>query len=78
MDAHLSAALENTPDREGSDIQHAPAGYLARSGGMIVRAVEVHHMNIRSAGLRTSWMSAPQRRAHSASESGIFSRIPIR
>jgi hypothetical protein len=53
MDAHLSATLENTPEPEGTDIRRAPAGYLVRSGGVIVRAVEVHHMNIRSAGLRT-------------------------
>jgi hypothetical protein len=53
MDAHLSATLENTPEPEGHDIRRAPAGYLVRSGAVIVRAVEVHHMNIRSAGLCT-------------------------
>jgi hypothetical protein len=53
MDADLSAALENTPEPEGNDRRRAPAGYLVRSWGVIVRAVEVHHMNIRSAGLRT-------------------------
>ena len=53
MDTHLSAALENTPKSEGNDIRRDLAGYLVRSGSMIVRAVKVHHMNIRSAGLRT-------------------------
>jgi hypothetical protein len=50
MDAHLSATLENTLEPAGNDIRLTPAGYLVRSGGVIVRAVEVHHMNIRSAG----------------------------
>ena len=53
MDANLSATLENSPEPEGNDIRRAPAGYLVHSGRVIVRAVEVHHMNIRSAGLRT-------------------------
>jgi hypothetical protein len=53
MDANLSATLENFPEPEGNDIRRAPAGYLVHSGRVIVRAVEVHHMNIRSAGLRT-------------------------
>jgi hypothetical protein len=54
MDAHLSATLENTTEPEGNAIRRAPAGYLVRSVGVIVRAVEVHHVNIRSAGpLRT-------------------------
>jgi hypothetical protein len=53
MDAHLSATMENTPEPEGNDIRRARAGYLVRSGGVIVRAVELHHMNILSAGLRT-------------------------
>jgi hypothetical protein len=34
-------------------IRRAPAGYLVHSGRVVVRAVEVHHINIRSAGLRT-------------------------
>jgi len=45
--------LENTPRSEGNDIRRDLAGYLVRSGGMIVRAVKVRHINIRSAGLRT-------------------------
>ena len=53
MDAHLSATMENTPEPESNDIRRAPAGYLVRSVGVIVRAVEVHHINIRSVGLRT-------------------------
>ena len=53
MDAHLSDTMENTPEPEGNDIRRGRAGYLVRSGGVIVRVVEVHHMNIRSAGLRT-------------------------
>ena len=53
MGAHFPATLENTPGPEGHDIRRAPAGYLVRPGAVIVRAVEVHHMNIRSAGLRT-------------------------
>ena len=53
MAAHLSATLENTREPEGSDILRAPAEYLVRSGGAIVGAVEVHHVNSRSAGLRT-------------------------
>jgi hypothetical protein len=38
MDAHPSATSENTPEPEGNDIRRAPAGYLVRSGGVIVRA----------------------------------------
>src|SRR6266481_6866822 len=53
MDANLSATLENSPEPEGNDIRRAPAGYLVHSGRVVVRAVEVHHINIRSAGLRT-------------------------
>ncbi len=53
MDAHLSATLENTPEPAGHDMRRDLAGYLVRSLSVIVRAVEVHHMNIRSAGLRT-------------------------
>ena len=53
MDANLSATLENSPEPEGNDIRRAPAGYLVHSGRVIVRAAKVHHMNIRSAELRT-------------------------
>jgi hypothetical protein len=56
MDANLSATLENSPEPEGNDIQRAPAGYLVHSGRVIVRAVEVHHMNIR---LRTPAVPRP-------------------
>ena len=48
MDAHLSATLENTAWPEGDDIPRDLAGYLVRCGGVIVRAVEVYHLNIRT------------------------------
>ena len=41
MDAHLSAALENTPEPKGNDIRRELAGYLVSSGGVIARAVDV-------------------------------------
>jgi hypothetical protein len=53
MDANLSATLENSPEPEGNDIRRAPAGYQVHSGRVLGRAVEVHHMNIRSAEFRT-------------------------
>ena len=49
MNAYLSATVEDTHWSEGDDMLRHPVGYLVRSGGLIVRAVEVHHMNIRSA-----------------------------
>ena len=43
---HLSAALENAAEPAGNDIRHDLAGYLVRSGGGIVRAVEVHEHSV--------------------------------
>src|SRR5262245_62363619 len=52
MDLHLSAILENTPELKGDDIPHDAAVYLASSCRVIVTAVEVHYMNIRSSRWR--------------------------
>ena|SRR6516162_119510 len=90
MVAHLFATLKDTLEPAGQDIRRAPVGYLAGFRGVIVRTVKVHHMNIRSAGLRTpagagrfegsdwslSWHTHGARRPPPAGPEGLPPRGP--